>query len=188
MRSTITTRVTVIVVFFVAFFWSGSVWAVNGFLKINGIPGECMDDKHQGWIDIRGYAHEIIQPTTATATSNQIKFAGKCDHKEFIITKGLDQSSPKLTLLCSNGERIKEIRIELCQGGGDKIRYMEYKLTDVVVNRISQKVFSGESTPTEEVSFTYGKIEWTYTAIDYQTGQPKGEVKSFWDVGADQGK
>jgi len=45
----------------------------------------------------------------------------------------------------------------------------------------------GENLPLEEVSFNYGKIEWTYTETDHRTGKPKGDVKAHWDLVANRG-
>ncbi len=45
----------------------------------------------------------------------------------------------------------------------------------------------GEALPLEEVSFNYGKIEWTYTETDHKTGKPKGDVATFWDLTCNKG-
>ena len=33
--------------------------------------------------------------------------------------------------------------------------------------------------PLEEISFNYGKIEWTYTLMDHETGKPRSDVKAY---------
>ena len=80
------------------------------------------------------------------------------------------------------------VTLELCRATGDKQKYMEYKMSDVLVSSVRPGGSSkaGETLPLEEVSFNYGKIEITYTQTD-QTGKPKGDVKANWDLSANKG-
>ena len=91
-------------------------------------------------------------------------------------------------LSCCNGEHIKGVMIELCYATGDKQKYMEYKMSDVIVSSVRPGGSSqgGEPKPLEEVSFNYGKLEITYTQTD-ETGKPKGDVKANWDLKANKG-
>lgn len=41
--------------------------------------------------------------------------------------------------------------------------------------------------PLEEISFNYGKIEWTYTLLDHETGKPLSDVKAYWNLFTNQG-
>jgi type VI secretion system secreted protein Hcp len=115
--------------------------------------------------------------------------AERCEHSDFSIVKTLDKSSVKLALFCCNGSHIKEIKMELCRATGDKQPYMENVLNDVIVSsfRPEGNVQGGEALPLEAISFNYGKIEWTYTATDHETGKPAGDVKTHWDVIANKG-
>ncbi|HQJ09058.1 MAG TPA: type VI secretion system tube protein Hcp, partial [Deltaproteobacteria bacterium] len=115
--------------------------------------------------------------------------AERCNHSDFSIVKTLDKASPKLALFCCNGSHINSVTIELCRAGGDKQKYMEYKLSDVIVSSVRPggSASGGETLPLEEVSFNYGKIEWTYTEMDKQSGKPKGNVKANWDLKANKG-
>ncbi|GAI77194.1 unnamed protein product, partial [marine sediment metagenome] len=40
----------------------------------------------------------------------------------------------------------------------------------------------GETLPLEEVSFNYGKIEWTYTQQKRADGSGGGNVAAGWDL------
>ncbi len=164
--------------------------AFDAFLKINGIPGECTDDKHSEWIEVLSFSHGVTQRTSGSVSSGGGRSAERCDHSQFSIVKSLDKATPKLNLYCSNGEHIDEVLIELCRAGGDKQRYMQYKLNDVIVASVRPGGSSSaqENLPLEEVSLAYGKIEWTYTETDHKTGKPKGDVKHLWDLHANKGQ
>ncbi|HDP24283.1 MAG TPA: type VI secretion system tube protein Hcp [Deltaproteobacteria bacterium] len=163
--------------------------AFDSFLKIEGVPGESTDEKHKDWIEILSYSHGLSQPGSGSVSSGGGRSAERCDHQDFSIVKALDKSSPKLALFCCNGQHIKEVKLELCRAVGDKQKYMEYKLSDVIVSAVRPGGNSqgGETLPLEEVSFNYGKIDWTYTETDHKTGKPKGDVKAYWDLSLNKG-
>jgi type VI secretion system secreted protein Hcp len=163
--------------------------AFDAFLQISTIPGESTDDAHADWIEVLSYSHGVAQPASGSVSSGGAISAERCDHSEFSIVKSLDKASPKLALACSNGEHIDEIKMELCRAGGDKNKYMEYKMEGVLVASVRPGGSSQaeESLPLEEVSFRYNKISWTYTETDHKTGQPKGDVVTWWDLQTNTG-
>jgi type VI secretion system secreted protein Hcp len=163
--------------------------AFDAFLKIDGIPGESTDDKHKDWIEVLSFSHGLSQPASGSVSSGGGRTAERCEHTAFTITKALDKATPKVALSCCSGNHIKEIKIELCRAGGDKQKYMEYKMSDVIVSSVNPggSAQGGETLPLESVSFNYGKIEWTYTETDHKTGKPKGNVAANWDLHANKG-
>ncbi|MCR4411324.1 MAG: type VI secretion system tube protein Hcp [Thermoguttaceae bacterium] len=163
--------------------------AFDAFLKIDGIPGESTDDKHKDWIEVLSYSHGLSQPAAGARSTGGAASAERTNHQDFSVVKVLDKASPKLALFCCNGTHIKSIKLELCRATGDKQKYMEYLLSDVIVScvRPGGSAQGGETLPLEEVSFNYGKIEWTYTETDHQTGKPKGDVKANWDLVKNKG-
>ena len=163
--------------------------AFDCFLKIDGVDGESSDDKHTDWIELLSFSHGVSQTSSGAASSGGGRSAERCDHQDFSVVKTLDKASPKLALYCCNGTHTKEVKMELCRAGGDKQKYMEYKMSDVIVTsaRPGGSAGAGEALPLEEVSFNYGKIEWVYTETDHKTGKPKGDVKAHWDLTANKG-
>ena len=163
--------------------------AFDSFLKIDVIPGESTDDKHKDWIEVLSYSCGVSQPASGSSSTAGARSAERCNHNDFSVVKALDKSSPKLFLACCNGTHIKEVKIELCRAAGDKTKYMEYKLSDVIISsyRPGGSAQGGETLPLEEVSFNYGKIELSYTATDHKTGKPCGDVKANWDLTANKG-
>lgn len=163
--------------------------AFDAFLKIGTIPGESTDDKHKDEIEVLSFNHGLDQPMSGSVSSGGGRTAERVNHAPFIIVKSLDKASPKLALACCNGEHIKDMQLFLCRAGTDKQKYMEYKFSDVVVKSVRPGGSSNgqETLPLEEVSFAYGKIEWTYTETDKATGKPKGDVKTSWDLYANKG-
>lgn len=161
--------------------------AFDVFLKIDGIPGESTDDKHKEWIEILSYSHGVSQMAAGSRSTGGAASAGRCDHQDFSITKGMDKASPPLNANCCDGKHIKKIILELCRATGDKQKYMEYTLEDVIVSSVSIGGSSGGDLPIESVTLNYGKINWVYTETDHKTGKKKGEVKKWWDLVTNKG-
>ena len=102
--------------------------------------------------------------------------------------KYLDKASPKLYEYCSTGQHIKEITLELCRAGGDKLKYMEVKLEEVIVSTASPggNGKGNDNFPTETISFNYGRIKWTYTQQKRADGSGGGNVTGGWDLTANK--
>jgi len=156
----------------------------DAFLKVSTIPGESTDSAHTEWIEVLQLNHGVYQPSTGSVSSGGARTAERSDHEHFSIVKSLDKASPKLFLSCCKGDHIPEITIELCRNTGNKQKYMEYKMTDIIISSVRPTGTSKgtETLPLEEVKFSYGKLELTYTQTDHQTGAAKGEVKAYWDL------
>jgi type VI secretion system secreted protein Hcp len=154
--------------------------AFDAFLKIEGIPGESTDDKHKDWIEVLSFSNGISQPASATASSAGGATAERANFQDFTISKLLDKASPKLMLACADGTHIKEVKMEICRAGGDKVKYMELKLSNCIVSSVS--VGGGGGEPTETTSFNFGKIEWIYTQQKRADGSGGGQVAAGWNL------
>ena len=156
----------------------------DAFLKVEGIPGESTDDKHADWIEIISYSAGVSQTASASASSGGGASAERADFQDFSVVKALDKASPKLAVACADGTHIPTVTLELCRAGGDKLKYMEYKLSNCIVSSHHPGGSAGgaETLPLEEVSFNYGKIEWTYTQQKRADGSGGGNVAGGWDL------
>jgi len=156
--------------------------AFDAFLKIDGIPGESSDAKHSEWIEITSFDHSMDQPASATASSAGGATAERVNHGTFNFTHLLDKASPKLYEACCTGKHIKEVTLELCRSGGDKVKYMEIKLEQVLVSSVAPTGSAAAEFPSEAVKLSYGIIKWTYTQQKRADGAGGGNVNSGWDL------
>ena len=157
--------------------------ALDGFLKIDGIPGDCPDDKHKEWISILSCSTGVSLSGGGLGSAQAIHSSGRASLTDFCITKRLDKSSKKLMLACCRGQVIPTVTVELCRatGTGAKQAYMAYKMNDVVIAQVDEGVSASDESPTEGVSFRYGKMEWTFTPTDARSGSAQGAVAAKWD-------
>jgi type VI secretion system secreted protein Hcp len=154
--------------------------ACDAFIKIDGIEGESMDERHAGWIEIQSYDLDINQPVARTASSAGGAGAERADFSPFGFTKLLDKASPNLALACADGTHFDTIVVELCRAGGDKVRFMRYTFADCVINGFNTSADKGF--PEDDVSFVYGKVEWCYTRQNRAGGHAAGNMVCAWNL------
>jgi type VI secretion system secreted protein Hcp len=166
----------------------GTNMPFDAFLKIDGIPGESTDDKHKEWIEILSFNYGVSQSTSGSASTAGGATSGRADFHDFSIVKALDKASPKIFEACTCGTHIKTITITLCRAGGDKLKYMEYKLSNSIISsyRPGGSAQGGEALPLEELSFNYGKLELSYTQQKRADGSGGGQVAAGWDLEANK--
>ena len=162
--------------------------AFDLFLKIDGLPGECTDDKHKDWIQLLSFSTDITHPSTA-GTGGAAATPARADFHDFSIVKYLDKTSPKLALASASGFRVSEIKLELCRAGGDKFKFMEYKMNNCVITswKNGGNARAVDVVPVEEVAFHFGKIQYTYSQQKRPDGSGGGNVTSNWDLMANKG-
>jgi type VI secretion system secreted protein Hcp len=162
--------------------------AFDAFLKVDGVPGESTDDKHKDWIEVLSFSFGATQPASGSASTAGGASAERVNIQDFSIVKALDKASPKLFEACCKGQHIKEVTVELCRAGGDKVKYMEYKMEEVIVSSVSPGGSShgSETLPQEQVSFNFGKFKLIYTQQKRADGSGGGNVPGGWDLTANK--
>jgi type VI secretion system secreted protein Hcp len=159
----------------------------DGYLQIDGVPGEATNDKHKDWIEIISLGHEITQAVSSTRGSAGGASSGRSQHGDIEITKYVDKASPKLSEAISNGKAFGKAKIELCRAGGSQVVFMAINLEEVMVSRVKlhhSNSGAADALPTETVHLNYGKIEWVYTQQKRKDGSGGGNVTAKYDVTA----
>ncbi|MBA6115635.1 type VI secretion system tube protein Hcp [Pseudomonas sp. NC26] len=153
--------------------------AFDAYIHIDNIPGEALDEKHNNWIEILGYDFGISQSTSATASSVGGATSGRTSVTNFTFTKSLDSASCKLLEASCTGQHLKEVKLALCRAGGDKLKYYEIILEEVIIAEYSQGVDTG--IPLEVVQLNYGRIKTIYIQQRRVDGSGGGNISGGWD-------
>src|SRR5215510_12268107 len=157
--------------------------AFNCFANFGDIKGESTDKDHKDWVMVLKYDHAVTQPPSISQKTAGGRGAEEVDHSEFSIVKLLDAATPKLYESACKGTHLPEVVIELWRAGGDPVKYMEFKLKEVLISGV---IHNGDPQgahqfPTETIKMTYGAIEWTYTK-QKPDGTAAGNVAAKWNV------
>lgn len=151
---------------------------VDYFLRVDGIQGDSTNERHRGEIDVLSFSWGAAQQ--GTGVSGGGAGAGKVSFQDLHFAKKTDASSPKLMLVCATGEHIKEVVLTGEMSGKKGQKFMEVRLTDVLISSFSQAGSSG-GMPTEQVSLNFAKISFKYYPVnsDGSLGEP---VTGEWNL------
>lgn len=154
--------------------------AFDTFVQISGIEGESTDEKHPGWIEVIAFNTKTRQRTSSTASSAGGGSSERADFSALTFSKLVDKASPKLALACAAGTHIDTIVLEICRAGGEKLKFIEYKLSNCLIKRVVTAAEPGEF-PAEMVSVDFGKIQWSYTQQRRSGGGAAGQIAGGWN-------
>ncbi|MFL6675080.1 MAG: Hcp family type VI secretion system effector [Massilia sp.] len=160
--------------------------AIDVYLQIDGIKGESADDKHKDWIECKAVAWGVKQPRSATASTSGGHTAERCEHSEIEITKLADLATPILLQTCSSGKTIPKARLEFMRadGQGERIKYFEIELENVLIGEVTPKVGEGEILA-ESLGLKFSKIKWKYTQQKVGGGAG-GNTSGGWDLASNK--
>ena len=152
------------------------------FLKIEGIDGESIDDRHPGEIDITSWTFGMVQSgTTHVATGSG---GGKVSVQDMHFTKLCDKSTPALMKHCCDGKHIPSATVTMRKAGGDDpVDYMVVKLKDIIVSSYQMSGSGGGDAVHDSFSLNFRQYEATYTQQE-ATGVAGAATSQGWDMAA----
>jgi type VI secretion system secreted protein Hcp len=148
--------------------------AMQAYLYLKGqksgqIKGSITQKGREDSIGVIAVEHDLRIPPERAADP------GARRHAVFKITKELDKSTPVLYSAMTNGEVLTEAtlrywtpQIRAATGVGAEVQHFTVKLTNariVEIKHVMQNIRHPDLqkyTESEEVSFVYDKIEWTW--------------------------
>jgi type VI secretion system secreted protein Hcp len=167
--------------------WSGDTvpdeMAVDYFLKVDGIPGESVDAKHVGEIDVLGFSWGVNQQTASSSGGGAA--SGRAIFEDLIVVARTSKASPLLWLACAAGQHIKTA-VLTCRRTAVKVQseFLKITLSDITITSYDVDG-TDEEVPTDQVALGFGKVEMTYTSVD-ATGKLKPAVRAAWDLKANK--
>jgi type VI secretion system secreted protein Hcp len=150
---------------------------VVGEATASGIP--------TGAFELYSFSVGGHNPTTVGTHGGGLS-AGKVAISSFNVMKKTEKSSPKLFSACCTGQHYKKAQV-ICRKAtgtsGKQQVFLQYDFTDVMVESIQWSgSHGGDDSPTESVSFVFGKVKVTYSSQDSATGAVKKASEATWDV------
>jgi type VI secretion system secreted protein Hcp len=153
--------------------------ASDYFLKIDGVPGESVDSKHQGEIELESFAWG---ETNSGGHAGSGTGAGKVSVQDLSFVMRFNKASPVLFLACANGKHLKSAVLTVRKAGKGQQEYLVYKFTDVHVSsyQTGGSAHEGDG-PIDQVSLSFARIEVEYRP-QKADGSLDAPVKAGWDV------
>ena len=151
--------------------------AVDHFLKVDGIPGESLDAKHKGEIDVLAFSWGVSNAGTSGSGRATLKAA----FEDLLVVARTSKASPLLWLACAQGAHMKSAVLTCRLPGKAPVEFLQILLTEVVVS--SYEIDGDEEPPLDQIALAYARIETRYTPVD-PTGKAQPPVKAVWDLKA----
>lgn len=160
--------------------------AIDVYLYIDGIKGESADDRHKDWIECKSVSWGVEQPRSATASTGGGHTAERCEHRDIVISKLADLSSPILLQTCAAGRTIPKAKFEFMRADaqGERVKYFEIEIDNVLIGAVSPAVDEGDILM-EEVGFKFSRVRWKYTQQKI-SGGAGGNTSGGWDLAANR--
>jgi type VI secretion system secreted protein Hcp len=158
--------------------------AFDTFLDLAGVAGESTAKGFEGKIEIYSFSWGASNPTTIGSGSTGIA-GGKVSISSFNAMKKTEKSSPSLFSACCTGKHFATATVTMRKASGDSGQkaFLTYTFTDVMVESVQWSGSTGgDDTPTESVSFAFGKVEINYQQQDSKGGSVGNAVKGSWDL------
>jgi type VI secretion system secreted protein Hcp len=143
------------------------VQASDMFLKLSGIKGESLDDKHRGEIDVLAWSWGM---STGTARVKKGTIAPQCI-QDLQLTKLTDTSTPQLIMSGVMGQSIKEGTLTMRKAGKDQQEFLVIKMTDILVSSYQTGGSEGASMLVDSVVLSFSSIEG-----EYRSQRPDGSL------------
>lgn len=147
--------------------------AVDFFLKLEGIEGESIDDKHKKEIQIMSWSWGGSQVSTVSGTGGS--GAGKVSLSDFNVMAYFDKSTPEFFKNMCAGTHIKSGVMTAVKAGTKGEAYLQVDFKEMFIG--SLQISASNEVPTVSVSFSYNEIK-----IDYKTQNEQGNVTSTGPV------
>jgi type VI secretion system secreted protein Hcp len=146
--------------------------ALNAYLTLKGqhqgdINGSVTQKGREGSILVHAFSDEIVSPRDPTSGLP----TGKRQHSPITILKEIDKSSPLLWNALVNNENLTTWILKFWSTGvtGVEMQIYTIQLTNASIASIQESMLDNEDANfskyalRQEVTFTYEKIEWTWT-------------------------
>jgi type VI secretion system secreted protein Hcp len=157
--------------------------AFDTYVELTGIDGEATAKGFEKKIEIFSFSWGASAPVTIGPGSSGIS-ASKVSISSFNMMKKTDVASPKLFKACCTGDHITKMLVSMRKqtGVGGQDAFLIYTFEEVMVESIQWSGSSGgDDTPTESVSFAFGKV-----TVEYKTQGKDGKLVAgtpvVWDV------
>jgi type VI secretion system secreted protein Hcp len=136
----------------------------DSFIDLEGIPGEATAKGFEKKIAIQSFSWGASAPVTIGASTGGMS-ASRVSISSFNVMKQTDVASPKLFKATCTGEHIPTMTVSIRKqtGAGGQDVFLVYKFEEVMIESVQWSGSSGgDDTPSESVSFAFGKVTLEY--------------------------
>lgn len=152
--------------------------AVEYFLKIDGIPGESTDARHEGEIELESFSWGASR---AGGTPGGGGGAGKVQVEDLLVTMPVSTASPALMLACATGKHHRSGTLAARVAGNGQQDFLSYTFNDLIITAYRASGTSPSDVVVDQVSLSFARLRMSYRA-QRADGTWADPVETGWDV------
>ena len=156
--------------------------AFDTYLKIDGVDGEATAKGFEKNIEIFSFSWGASAPVTVGPGTSGVS-AGRVSISSFNIMKKTDSTSTLLFQAACLGTHYPTMTVNMRKstGTGGQAAFLTYTFSEVMVESIQWSGSNGgDDTPTESVSFAFGKVQIQYN-VQGKDGKLTNGTPVLWD-------
>jgi type VI secretion system secreted protein Hcp len=146
-------------------------------IKFDGVDGEATHADHKGEIEVLSWSWGL---SNASGIAGGGSGKGKANPGEMHLTKLYDKASPVLAKKCAQGMHFPTVTLTARKAGEGQKDFFKVVMKEVFITSV-QNAAGGDGGIMENVSMSYGEIEFAYKAQDAKGGMG-GDVKFGWNI------
>ena len=151
---------------------------IDMFLKIPEIPGDSVNAAHPNEIPVLAYSLGFTTSSAGTRTSRPVA-------QNLSVTIYYSKVSPPLFLALCKGTVFPTVTLTDRLAGGTPRDYLTITLERVTVTSDSQGGSGGEDRLTQNLTFAFNRISYSYIGVD-DAAQTLPAVKAGFDFNTNQ--
>lgn len=136
--------------------------AFNLFIKIDGIMGESMDDRHKGEIDVLAWAWGVSMAGGMNIGGGA--GAGKPNFSDLTFTHNVDKATPNLFKTCATGKHVKEVKLIARKAGEKQLEFLLITMGEVLITHVAPAGNVADGSMVESVSLQFARVDMEYKA------------------------
>jgi type VI secretion system secreted protein Hcp len=136
--------------------------AVDYFLKIAEVPGESLDKKHKGEIDVHDWSWGQSNKGSSGTTGGG--GTGKVVMDDFSFKMKTNKATPTFFLGCANGTHYKQAVLVCRKAGKEQQEFLKITLSNVLVSSLQLGGSQEDVLPVDQVTLNFTKMEISYAA------------------------
>jgi type VI secretion system secreted protein Hcp len=150
------------------------------FLKFEPeIKGESSQKGYENQIEVLDFRFGVSQPGGFMFAKGGTKVQSQLE--DLAVTFRMCSASPKLMQYCASGKHLDKATLTALKAAGDKpAKYLEIKLTDVVVSSYRTGGSSQDDVPQETITLNFAQIDKEYFSTDNK-GVATSAGKGSWN-------
>ena len=104
--------------------------ALQFYLEIDGIKGDCQDSEHAGHLDVSDWNVGMHHPSNVKQGGSTA--TGKTSFTDMSVTTHLDNAAPDLFGKVSSGDHVPKATLKCYKGAGSgRVNYLKIKLENI---------------------------------------------------------